>query len=561
MTVIGPTLTPYVSIDELTTVAAGYSMAQFIHDGVIMGPADALRIAAGMNENLVSPITGESSPVLASPPNGDQSNSLRSTRALANILAAYVRTWGIGVEYFYALATPPGGSAPNSFLQALSNIARDPSQNVEPLYVLAGIVPAYLPTLEQMPDAWTVVVKVNDTGSDRFLFAGPGNIDFDERGYAWISNNVRQGTPSSGRFAAVLKPNGRPADGLYGTPRSPLLGGGLLGGGYGVVVDPRGAVWFGNFGWGLPIFFPTPDGNGSLSLFDLAGRPLSGPRGIQGGPVRAQGVTLDRQGNLWIASFGNDRVYVFRNGNPNRSIYYQAAAGAGPFDVEIAEDGTAFVTNSGGLGPFGAGSFVHLALRGNELVPLFDLDFGHSNKGVGLDTSGNAWIASGGDDAVYMVTPDGTIAGKYDGGGIESPWGIAIDGDDNVWVANFGTMAPGADYDHAGITKLAGGPEANRPPGFETGEPISPPTGYTLPSAGEQVTLHDGTPLYGPNGPPSYSPLMRMTALTIDRAGNIWATNNWKPVFNLDASPINGNPGGDGICIFVGLATPPSRTP
>src|SRR5205823_14587198 len=146
-----------------------------------------------------------------------------------------------------------------------------------------------------------------DTGDDSHLFAGLGNLTFDSRGYAWITNNTNQGTPFSGQFMVVLKPNGRPSDGTNGTPVSPLTGGGLLGGGYGVSIDPQGSVWVSNFGWGPPnctYCFPTPDGNGSVSEFSASGTPISGPNGYQGGPVRVQGLAADAQGNIWIASYG-----------------------------------------------------------------------------------------------------------------------------------------------------------------------------------------------------------------------------------------------------------------
>ena len=87
---------PFVTVNELTTVAAGYAMAQFTGTVAIGGPDFGLRIAAGMNDNLVSPATGESSEVRLASPNGDQTNSLRSTRALANLLALYVRNGGRG---------------------------------------------------------------------------------------------------------------------------------------------------------------------------------------------------------------------------------------------------------------------------------------------------------------------------------------------------------------------------------------------------------------------------------------------------------------------------------
>ena len=75
-------------------------------------------------------------------------------------------------------------------------------------------------------------------------------------------------------------------------------------------------------------------------------------------------------------------------------------------------------------------------------------------------------------------------------------------------------------------------------------------------SAGSQVLLHNGEPLYGANAPPSFIPMMRQTSVLIDQTGNIWSINNWKPDFDIDT--VGQNPGGDGIIIFVGLAPPPT---
>ena len=180
-------------------------------------------------------------------------------------------------------------------------------------------------------------------------------------------------------------------------------------------------------------------------------------------------------------------------------------------------------------------------------------ELGLSLKGLSLDSQGNAWIASGGEDAVYLLSPGGEPLGKFSGSGISSPWSATVDGDDDVWVANFCPMSPGSDYTSAAISKLAGikGPK--------TGDPISPSTGYTLPSAGSQVLLHNGDPLYGPGRPPSFCPLMRQTNCVIDQAGNVWAMNNWKPNFDVDIAGDKANPGGDGIVISVGLAKPPTK--
>jgi hypothetical protein len=554
VTVLGPNLLASVTINELTTVAASYSMAQFLRSGVISGNSFGLQIAAGMNDNIVASATGESSPVLLTSPNADQTNSLRSTRSLANLLAACVNDPGVTASLF-DLTTPPGSLPPHNTAEALANLARDPGQNVDGIYALTLLSDLYSPPLVEIPDAWTVTVKVNDSGSDEhdLLIGGPGNLAFDERGYAWVTNNVVQGTPNSSKYVLALKPNGQPADGRNGTPRSPLTGGGILGTGFGVTIDPRGSVWFGNFGWGTCSGCnPSADGNGSLSRFTLSGAPMSQPNGYQGGPARAQGLGADADGNIWISSYENDSVYVFLHGNPHQAVSFPQYDGSGPFDVALAADGTAWVSNSGGL-PSGdhPRSVAKYALVNGVLEQQFLHFLGQQLRGLSVDSHGNAWVASQGDSMVYAIRPDDTEIGHFNGGGMDSPWDTAIDGEDNVWVANFGPLDLATPPFTGRLTKLWG---VNAPPGHNVGDPISPATGYTVPSAGSEVLLHNGDPLYGPGAPPSFIPMMRQTAVVIDQAGNIWSINNWKPDVDID---FGGNPGGDGIVIFVGLAAPP----
>ena len=50
VTVLGPSLPTSVTVNELTIVAASYSMAQFLRTGVISGNSFGLQIAAGMND-------------------------------------------------------------------------------------------------------------------------------------------------------------------------------------------------------------------------------------------------------------------------------------------------------------------------------------------------------------------------------------------------------------------------------------------------------------------------------------------------------------------------------
>jgi hypothetical protein len=131
----------------------------------------------------------------------------------------------------------------------------------------------------------------------------------------------------------------------------------------------------------------------------------------------------------------------------------------------------------------------------------------------------------GGD--VSMVQPDGTVLPPFDGGkSINGPWGIAVDGNDNVWVANaFGRS----------VTHLCGARLENCPPGAKTGDPISPPGGYT---GGVQIT----------------------TDVAIDPAGNVWVANNWdRPDEGFKRMPeptLSTRFGGNGTVVFFGLAKP-----
>ncbi|MDB4947837.1 MAG: uncharacterized protein JWM27_486 [Gemmatimonadetes bacterium] len=563
-TIVGPQVHGAITINELTTVAAGFSMAQFIRDGRIAGNAFGLRIAAGMCDNLVSARTGGPSEVMLASPNADETSSLRSMRALSNLLAGCVRQLPGAMGALRHLAASPEGQPPVDTLQAVANIALSPAGNVAGIYRQTKALEIYFPSLERQPDAWTLAVKVNDSGDDDYLFGGPANIAFDRNGYAWVANNVVQGTPGSAKCIMVLQPNGKPADGRNGTPRSPVSGGGILGVGFGVTIAPDGNVWVGNFGWGDPdTDYPV---GGTVSRIDPAGRPTSPPEGFGGGTDRVQATVADREGNIWLASFGNNRVVVFPRGEPDRAFGYPAdgstepAPGIGPFGVAIADDGSAWVSYSGGLGWPAKDQAPALVCRyrieNGALELTHTLQLGAVTKGMGIDSQGNAWVASGGDDTVYRVSPDGGTCTGFTGGGIRGPWSVAVDGDDNVWVANFGPMGPAHDYTTAALSKLAG---IHPPPGFETGDPISPDTGYTLHTAGSPVLLHNGDPLNGRGGEPCFTPLMRMTSCTIDQAGNVWAVNNWKPDFATDFLPARGNPGGDGIVIFVGLARPPAQ--
>ena len=126
--------------------------------------------------------------------------------------------------------------------------------------------------------------------------------------------------------------------------------------------------------------------------------------------------------------------------------------------------------------------------------------------------------------SVTLLNSNGGPSRKapFTGGGLTRPWGVAVDGHDNVWIANFAGQR---------LSELCGTDPANCPTGTRTGQPISPSTGYGF----------DG--------------LVRNTGVQIDPSGNVWVANNWK-TFPFPAK----NPGGYQLVAFIGLAGP-IRTP
>lgn len=556
--VVGPRIVGRTTLNELSTVAAAYSMAQFSDGTRIAGDAFGLRIAAGMNDNLVAPGVGMQSPVLLTPPNANQTIGLQTLGSLGNLLFQCLRQGGEFERELFALTTVPGGAAPANTFQAVQNIAQNPAHNVSGLFDLSRTAVQYFgPALDGAPDAWTLAVKFNDTGDVQTPFGGPANIAFDKDGYAWIANNVIQGTPNSGNFIVVLRPDGRPARGVVeGKPASPVYGGGLKGPGWGITIDPDDHVWVGNFGWGVDAENPHL---GSVSEFLLDGTPVSPEHGWQTYSHRVQATVSDGDGNIWMASYENGRVVVYPGGDAGQALF--GDSGSYPFGVAVDGNGNAWVTNGGGLGwPYAAqGTVTRFRLRDANTLEqtLAPQPVGLATKVIVTDSRNEVWVASSGDSKVYHVGFDGSVRGTYEGGGIDGPWGLAVDGDDNIWVANFGRMGVTSEFAGA-LSTLKGTNRDAKPAGLDAGTPLSPSTGYTLRSAGAPVTFPNGDLVYT-DGKVCYTPFMRATSCQIDAAGNVWVVNNWKPGFASDFDPEGGDPGGDGIVIFVGLAPPPRR--
>ena len=226
--------------------------------------------------------------------------------------------------------------------------------------------------------------------------------------------------------------------------------------------------------------------------------------------VKPFGVAIDHKGNAWVAGTLNSSLTVY---DPRGELidYIESPAGqelSRPAGVASDSQGNMWVANSdvndqpcppGGLLDGGPGTDPSIALFHR-----------HPNR-------------------------EPHVGSPFTGGGLTWPWGIAVDGNDTVWVANFGFPFDLNDQENAPSWE-----EPNRVSHFcgvdtlrcpltkqGVGMPISPDgTGYTSMS------------------------LIRNTGIAIDPSGNVWLANNWKEI------PPLRNPGGNSVAVMVGAAAP-----
>ena len=519
-----------IVVNERTTVAAAYAMTQFSAATAIAGPAPGLQNAAGMAANLADPATGAVGAVLAASPNGSDTSTLQTFHSLANMVAACVSASGDCTTLF-TLATPAGGSAPTSTYAALVDVNRNPSHNAADLFAFAPALP-YTPPRVIAPAAWTLALRFVGDGTS---LDGPGNMAVDTDGNVWVTNNYGYSPNAlipvcgSDRLM-VFTPTGEYRAG------SPYTGGGLSGAGFGIDIDPYGDVWVGNYGFAAPMpdcpLDAQPPHN-SVSQFRADGTAVSPAAGFtQGGVSWPQGTVSDAHGNIWIANCESDSITYYPNGDPLQARTITDVGLAKPFDIAFDHGGDAFVTSVAG------DAVVMLAPDGTPVRPPITGGGLDRPLGITADSDGYQWVANSGfadlpcptldgvgsvGGSVTLITPAGDLVSStpFTGGGLTLPWGITVDGNDNVWVANFGGKR---------VAVLCGRRVETCPAGLTTGDPISPPEGYAF----------DG--------------LTRNTGLVVDPSGNVWVANNWKEV------PIQANPGGYEMVVYVGVAAPVHRS-
>jgi hypothetical protein len=553
-----------IVINEFTTVASVWTNAQFLDGTSIKGHALGLRIAAGNVPNFVDLATGGWGDAIQGPLNGPQTPTMANFATLADVFSGCVtRVTTDACGKLFVAATGPTGSAPTDTLTAAQSIARYPWYQPERLYALLDAfypVPSgknlrpvpYMPYLNWAPSAWVLPLKFDGGG-----YHAGGKAMFDSEGNLWVGDNFSVGWQGSDALwqgtATKFAPNGKPL-----SPNTTgFTGGGMEGGTFGAAVDAKDNAWF------------TTYGSKAIAVFDKNGKPLTPPEGITfGGRLGLmQGVIVTPSGDVWVLGVEKRQLVHFPKGDLNRGRIVCEGDSAepcksflGPFHLAIDQQDRIWVSNS-------SDKVTRFPAADPSKVENFKT--GLQNSGLNIDSQGNVWITNrfgagllgmahlvdmaahlkfegvtsaadfltktmseqkGGAGSVTLLKPDGTPfpGSPFKGGGLPGPWAVAVDGNDNVWVSNFAMPS-------SPIVQLCGARTENCPPGFKTGDQISPPGGYV--GGGLQMQVD----------------------IDIDPAGNVWVTNNWQDVDTCYGKPpeaLSTRCGGQGVVIFYGMAKP-----
>jgi hypothetical protein len=401
--------TPYVVINEVSTVAAAYAFAGFATDAVHVGSSGTALAQVGIANafanagNLETLGTGVA---LAVTPAGNGTVPQAEINTLANILASCVNSTGAvtgptnatGCYTLFSNAESAGasGAVPGDTATAAINIAHYPGVNVAALYGLVTAQPPFAATGYNQPNDFSVALSFTGGGisnSEAVAVDGTGNV--------WAANYF----PSS---ITKLSPSGAAI-----SPSTGYTGGGLDDV-TAIAIDNLGNVWATNN--------VTP---ARVSEFSNAGAAISPLSGYPGGYVGSQ-IAIDGSGDAWVTNDSNPVVAKFSSSGVAETFgtgglyasYELAIDGSGDVWVN-SENNTSEISNGG--------------------ILLSTSRFGGVAAGpLAIDATGAVWglIQNG----ILKVSNSGTMispSAGYSGGGLNYPQAMIIDGSGAVWIPNY----------------------------------------------------------------------------------------------------------------------------
>ena len=466
------TQTPYIYMNEVSTVAAAYSIAGFATDATHVSSSGTALAKTGIANafltasNLESISTGTA--LLTTPTlNGTVPQSAINT--VANILAACVNSTGPGstaCTTLLANAKSNGstGTTATDTATAAINIAHNAGKNVAALYALAPASPPFAPSLATVPNDFTLAIQYDGTTSGTY---GPNSIGIDGSGNIWLTNSTAAFTFPVSELSTL------------GAPLSPATGWASGTGGFlaGVQIDLNQNAWV------------ADEFNGPLTKFNPSGAQLSPAGGFTGGGMTGPtGLTIDGNGNVWVVNYNNILSKFSSSGTALSPTGFTGGGLNNPGAVAVDQNGNVWVANQ----VSGGGSLSEFSNSGVVIstTPFTGGGLNNANS-MAIDSSNNIWVANYLGNSISKFSNSGTALTPSTGftsGGVARPYYVSIDGGGNAWVANFAGQS---------LTELD-----------NNGNPISPSTGFATGM------------LNSPN------------AVETDGSGNVWVANGAAKTLN-----------------------------
>jgi streptogramin lyase len=344
---------------------------------------------------------------------------------------------------------------------------------------------------------------------------------------------------SIGGGVTKFSPNGT----VLSPPLTGFTGMGIDGVGWGTAVT-KDRVWISSF-------------NGKILVMDFNGKPVAKESDF---PFKEKflglmGIGVAPNGDVWIADGSDNQLLFFPGGRIKDGKIVKVAGLQSPFDVVIDSQNRVWVANSS--------SDQVVRFPANDPTQVDSFRAGIGVRALALDSKENVWVASNMDlmtpqpklpdgisimeqfklitahmmayvagppprptGAVNMIRPDGTQPAPmgFTGTAINIPWGLNVDGNDDVWVGNMWGYS---------VTLLAGDSTKGHPAGTKTGDVI-----HVFQSGSIQM----------------------ITDVAIDPAGNVWVANNWNSLDGAsNPDPVRRTStwgGGSGLTVIYGVAAP-----
>ena len=424
-------ISPYVVINEVSTVAFAYAMGSFGIDAFHIASSATALGQTGMANAMANAhnIEGLGWGGALANANGNSNSVAPQTKlnSLADIVATCVNTnssTSTSCKNLFGDAKSTAGTTPTDESTALFNIAHNPTANVSAIWGLYPSQPVFTPVLSGVPVDWTLPVVYNS------VTGHPSGMAVDASGNVWVSDSTKKAVISISPIGTV----------------STFTNGGTFGAIAGVAVNPStGTIW------------ASDSTNNKVYILDTTGTVLTT---ITAGSLnKPAGIAFDKSGNGWVVNSGAYVIGEYTSaGALVKTATYPSSAG---YSTSIAADyyGDVFVTggsNQGNVvalqpGSTSASVFGNMSGTGTYVVALDATSNTNLALGQYWTAENNVWVLGSGGlgEGFSMIVETSSPSYTYGTanqqtylgwiGGINpntSPSSMAFDGAGNFWVAN-----------------------------------------------------------------------------------------------------------------------------